>query len=240
MLSYDPGKRRGEEIGMRTWDSDHPKAALMTRKRDVIVEAAMRAFLAEGYDGSSVNRIADDAGVSIKTLYRHFSGKDDLFGAVMAAACAPASGPDPDAERPWLSLAPGEALPMMGEAYLRDVLSKEQLLLYRVVVHDAARAPAVGALYHAQMIENRLGHFMRYAARWAAPSGWPPGDWRRAAEVFAGLLDAGVMNAALLMNSLPDEDSLIAHARRTASDMLFLIQSGRFRTDGEGFARRGE
>jgi AcrR family transcriptional regulator len=225
---------------MRTWDSDHPKAALMTRKRDVIVGAAMRAFLAEGYEGSSVNRIADDAGVSIKTLYRHFSGKDDLFGAVMAAACAPAAGPDPDAERPWLSEPPEAALPMMAEAYLRDVLSKEQLLLYRVVVHDAGRVPAIGGLYHAQMIENRLGHFIRYAERWAAPSGWPAGDGRRAAEVFAGLLDAGVMNTALLMNTLPDEDRLVAQARRAASDMLFLIQSGRFAADGENLARQDE
>jgi Bacterial regulatory proteins, tetR family len=34
-------------------------------------------------DGSSVNRIAEDAGVSIKTLYRHFDNKDDLFVAVI-------------------------------------------------------------------------------------------------------------------------------------------------------------
>ena len=32
-----------------------------------------------------MNRIAQDAGVSIKTLYRHFESKDELFGAVIAS-----------------------------------------------------------------------------------------------------------------------------------------------------------
>jgi tetracycline repressor-like protein len=35
------------------------------------------AFLEDGYAGSSVNRIAGGAGVSIKTLYRHFDDKGD-------------------------------------------------------------------------------------------------------------------------------------------------------------------
>jgi AcrR family transcriptional regulator len=218
---------------MRTWDSAHPKAALMTRKRNVIVDAALRAFLEEGYEGSSVNRIAEDAGVSIKTLYRHFTGKDDLFAAVMSAACMPATRPDGDTEAPWLPLPPAKALPMMAESYLRDLLSKDQIALYRVVARDSAHFPAIGRLYHAQMIEPRLRHFILYAERWGASSGWPIGNWRRGAEVFAGLLDAAVMNAALLLNRIPDEDGLVTHAERTASDMLFMITSGRFFADRE-------
>lgn len=205
----------------------------MTRKRNVIVNAALRAFLEEGYEGSSVNRIAKDAGVSIKTLYRHFTGKDDLFAAVMAAACTPTTRPDGDTEAPWLPLPPYKALSMMAESYLRDLLSKDQLALYRVVVRDSAHFPAIGRLYHAQMIEPRLGHFVRYAERWATPCGWPIGNWRYAAEVFAGVLDAGVMNAALLLNRIPEEDRLVTHAERTASDMLFMIASGRFAADSE-------
>jgi len=73
---------------VKTWSDDNPKAALMSRKRAVIVDAALRAFLENGYAESSVNRIAKEAGVSIKTLYRHFESKDDLFSAVMEAACA--------------------------------------------------------------------------------------------------------------------------------------------------------
>jgi AcrR family transcriptional regulator len=215
---------------MRTWDSDHPKAALMTRKRDVIVSAALRAFLEEGYEGSSVNRIAEGAGVSIKTLYRHFTGKDDLFAAVISAACAPATDPAGDAEAPWLKLPPDEALPVMAQSYLRDIITTDQVALYRVVVRDSARFPAIGRIYHAQIIERRLGHFVRYAERWAEKCNWPGGNWRHAAEVFARLLDAGVINEALLLNCIPEEHMLVAHAERAASDMLFMIAAGRFAT----------
>jgi AcrR family transcriptional regulator len=60
---------------VKTWSDDNPKAALMSRKRTMIVDAALRAFLENGYAESSVNRIAEEAGVSIKTLYRHFESK---------------------------------------------------------------------------------------------------------------------------------------------------------------------
>src|SRR5712672_2196003 len=78
----------------KTWSVDNPKAALMARKRAVIVDAALKAFLEAGYAEASVNQIAATAGVSIKTLYRHFESKDDLFSAVMQAACGKMPGAD--------------------------------------------------------------------------------------------------------------------------------------------------
>ncbi len=53
----------------------------MARKRAAIVVAALTAFLDAGYVEASVNHIAAVAGVSIKTLYRHFDSKDELFSA---------------------------------------------------------------------------------------------------------------------------------------------------------------
>ena len=48
---------------MRTWTPDNPKAGLMAHKRDVILKAALAGFLEDGFAGSSVNRIAENAGV---------------------------------------------------------------------------------------------------------------------------------------------------------------------------------
>jgi AcrR family transcriptional regulator len=84
----------------KTWSADNPKAALMARKRAVIVDAALKAFLDAGYAEASVNQIAATAGVSIKTLYRHFESKDDLFSAVMQAACGKMSGADIEGDEP--------------------------------------------------------------------------------------------------------------------------------------------
>ena len=51
----------------------------MKRKREAILAAARRQFLAHGYGGTSMEAIADAAGVSIMTLYRHAETKDELF-----------------------------------------------------------------------------------------------------------------------------------------------------------------
>src|SRR3984893_14877267 len=134
----------------KTWSADNPKAALMARKRAVTVGEALKAFLQAGYAEASVNRIAAAAGVSIKTLYRHYESKDDLFSAVMHAACGkpPGDSVEQDAPPPtWYALPPAEALPEAGAEYIRHVLSPDQLSLYRVVARDAHRFTETGRRY---------------------------------------------------------------------------------------------
>lgn len=53
-------------------------------KRETILEAATRAFRDEGYETTSMDRIADLAGASKRTVYNHFGSKEALFKAVVA------------------------------------------------------------------------------------------------------------------------------------------------------------
>ncbi len=57
-------------------------------KRAAILDAAMSLFPARGYDGASVEAIAQAAGVSKLTVYSHFADKEALFGAAVAECCA--------------------------------------------------------------------------------------------------------------------------------------------------------
>jgi AcrR family transcriptional regulator len=41
-------------------------------RRAEILEAAERIFIAEGYDGATIRKIADEVGVSSTALYMHF------------------------------------------------------------------------------------------------------------------------------------------------------------------------
>lgn len=52
-------------------------------KHKSILDAAARAFLDEGYDNASMDRIAEIAGASKRTVYNHFPSKEDLFQAVI-------------------------------------------------------------------------------------------------------------------------------------------------------------
>lgn len=48
-------------------------------RRAEILEAAERIFVAEGYEGATIRRIADEVGVSSTALYMHFQDKAEIL-----------------------------------------------------------------------------------------------------------------------------------------------------------------
>jgi TetR/AcrR family transcriptional regulator of autoinduction and epiphytic fitness len=53
------------------------------QKRQDILDGAVRVFIESGYDVSSMDKIAEVAGVSKRTVYNHFQSKESLFQAVV-------------------------------------------------------------------------------------------------------------------------------------------------------------
>jgi len=53
--------------------------------RTKLLAAAHRRFLQQGFHGTSMREIAQDAGVAVGGIYNHFSDKEDLFAAVLDA-----------------------------------------------------------------------------------------------------------------------------------------------------------
>src|SRR6187402_3159667 len=54
------------------------------RRRPELLDAALRLFLEHGYDGTSMQALADEAGVTKPVVYAAFGSKDDLFRALLA------------------------------------------------------------------------------------------------------------------------------------------------------------
>lgn len=54
------------------------------RKKSSILDAAAQAFMQDGYDNTSMDRIAELAGASKRTVYNHFPSKEVLFQAVLS------------------------------------------------------------------------------------------------------------------------------------------------------------
>ena len=57
------------------------QTARSERTREALRQAALVRFLAQGVEDTSAEQIAADAGVSLRTFYRHFSSKHDLLFA---------------------------------------------------------------------------------------------------------------------------------------------------------------
>ncbi|SEI07666.1 transcriptional regulator, TetR family [Pseudomonas asplenii] len=56
---------------------------LTDRKREAIIQAAISAFRADGFEVTSMDRIAAKAEVSKRTVYNHFQSKEDLFAEIL-------------------------------------------------------------------------------------------------------------------------------------------------------------
>lgn len=59
------------------------------KTREQIVVAATRLFYGQGIRAVSMDAVAEKAGVTKKTLYYHFTGKDELVAATIAARDQP-------------------------------------------------------------------------------------------------------------------------------------------------------
>jgi AcrR family transcriptional regulator len=57
------------------------QTARSERTREALRQAALVRFLAQGVEDTSAAQIAADAGVSLRTFYRHFESKHDLLFA---------------------------------------------------------------------------------------------------------------------------------------------------------------
>src|SRR5437660_5927156 len=57
----------------------HLAAAKARMYRDLVFESAERVFAEAGFEGATMQAIAAEAGISLKTLYATFPGKDDVY-----------------------------------------------------------------------------------------------------------------------------------------------------------------
>ncbi|HZQ82240.1 MAG TPA: TetR/AcrR family transcriptional regulator [Gaiellaceae bacterium] len=67
--------------------------------REWITDAALRVVDAEGLDGLSMRRLAEELGCHASALYSHVSGKDEVLQLVIDRVAAGIDVPDPDPAR---------------------------------------------------------------------------------------------------------------------------------------------
>lgn len=75
-------KSRREIKKFWTEEGEQELSEVSRKKRSQIVEAALETFLELGYEGASMNLVAERAGVIKQTIYSHFQDKQSLFKEV--------------------------------------------------------------------------------------------------------------------------------------------------------------
>ncbi len=117
---------------------------LSDTKREAILEAGTRMFLAHGYSAISMDAIAEAAPVSKPTLYNYFTGKPALFGAVISRLCDRMVRAL-DALK-TITADPAAGLSVIAHACVELVYAPDSLRLFRVVIAEQTHFPELGEM----------------------------------------------------------------------------------------------
>jgi TetR/AcrR family transcriptional repressor of mexJK operon len=114
-------------------------------KRAAILAAAKRLFPLSGFEGTSMDAIAAEAGVSKLTVYSHFTDKETLFVAAIRARC---TDQVPDALFDVATSDPVRGqLQAIAHAFLNLITSPDAISLHRLLTSASGASPKLGQLF---------------------------------------------------------------------------------------------
>jgi len=175
-----------------------------------IIDVAMRLFAAQGYDGTSIESVLADSGVSRGSLYHHFASKDVLFLAVLEAVGARL------AEQTAVALQdardPVDVLRIGGVQWLRQASDP---VVRQIMLIDA---PVVlGWRRWREMDEHSTLGIIRSAIAYAADAGSVD---QRHVDVFAHIVLAAANEIAMMIALASDSAAAADKAEGALVDFL--------------------
>jgi TetR/AcrR family transcriptional regulator, mexJK operon transcriptional repressor len=191
------------------------------RKRAQIQRAAIGPFLRNGYAGTGIDDIAAAARISKQTLYKHFSGKEELFLSIIHDTVGEVLDElfhridtrlDGTADLE-------EELHALASRYIRLIMRPELLALRRLVIGEAGRFPEIGDVWWREGPARFTGELAPQLKRLADQGDLAIDDPALAAAQFNWLVLSIPMNTVMFCPSCefsPEElDDHVAAGVRT-------------------------
>ena len=122
------------------------KKSVSEQKREAIIAAAREAFQQHGVEGTSMDKVAEIAGVSKRTVYNHFSTKEDLVLFLISDMWRQSMA---QVDIEYLS---DEAL----ESQLAALLDAEVELVASSEFIGLARIAAEHFMYHTKLLQEKV------------------------------------------------------------------------------------
>jgi TetR/AcrR family transcriptional repressor of mexJK operon len=162
---------------------------------DRILDVATELFLGDGFGATSIEAVAKRAGISKRTFYHRFRGKEELFEAVVRRLIERWMPPFDAAllEAPSLT----EALQRSAEYMLDVALTPEGLALNRMVIAEAQRFPGLARILYELGVAAGIERIARHLDERVARGEIRPIDSRFAAEQFILMVVTGPRRRAL-------------------------------------------
>ncbi|MER6945976.1 helix-turn-helix domain-containing protein [Nonomuraea sp. NPDC000554] len=171
------------------------RAERSRQTRAKIVTAAHELFVEHGYGATSLQDVADRAGVAVQTIYFVFRNKRTLLKELVDTAIAGDDEPVATVDRPWFRAAcAAETAP---DQLRRHVQGTRQILdrfasIARVVETAATMDPEIAAMWPNEEDPRFTVHSAAARALVTKPGARPGLSAEMAADLLYGLLSPGL------------------------------------------------
>lgn len=177
-------------------------------KRIVIMDAASNIFLKSGYMGTSMDMIANEAGVTKQTVYRYYESKELLFKAALENQRR-ALGSNFQEELKCTD--PLEALTNFAIGFLELHMSETHLAGIRLLISEGPEAPEMTRAFFSvgpARTKSALLHFFKTRLSVEDPE--------YAVKMFISSLLSMRMDILIGLRLNPTHEEIEEHAKRTA------------------------
>ena len=193
------------------------------RRREELIDIAQKLFLERGFAETTMLAIAEAAGASKETLYRHFENKEQMFAEIISRKTRQISGPDAPMARGGR---PEAVLTALGTNLLTAIVTGEASCLFRIVVAEATRSPELGNLFYARGPGFTVDRLTQYLAEASSRGELHCDDPKVAARLFLGAVVSQFHLRRLFESDwTPPGDKEIARHIKAAVSM-FMAQFG--------------
>lgn len=124
-----------------------PTATESQKLHERLLDTAGDLFIKNGFDGTSMDAVADAAHMSKRTVYARYRDKSDLFRAVLCRLIERWLVPIDSFETKLAKLEP--TLLELGNHLLASALTPQSLSLHRIIVAESERHPEIAGLAQA-------------------------------------------------------------------------------------------
>lgn len=183
-----------------------PTVADAQRRQAYLMEVAGAMFMKLGFAGTSIDAVAEAAGMSKRTVYARYRDKGELFSAVLRDLIERWLVPITRFQSSDAALEP--MLLEIARHLLTSALAPQAVSLHRIIIGEAERRPEFARLAHSEGrqagIRAIAAALERHRARLRVD------DLEQAAEQFMSLvIDSSLRQAALGLGSHGDIEARI-------------------------------
>ena len=194
--------------------------------RAVILEAALKTFAERGLHATTIEEIADTAGITKGTIYWYFKHKKELFQAVVSHLSPLLRQLPSLAAR--LDSPPEDMLPFLARTFLSTFDNPEARQLFRILISEAPRISEVASDF-AQNPVLVLNFIVAYIEHQVALGRLKPHDVQSSARSFMGAFVTYVLSRELflpLRANLPEPERYV---REVVAIFLSGLRTGKKR-----------